>query len=140
MKKVFLIGLITVALGFTQAAIAQDDYTFSYSVVNAKGKQTLKLLVTSIEAGRVLGVTFYPTDAKDLSKETISTLFAVKKGTDTVEMPVDPKYKNEPFEAALWTKTTPKSECFKTDLVCQKVGFGAGGYKTSYMWGYLYAP
>ena len=140
MKQFFLTGFILIAITFAQTAAAQNDYTFGYSVANAKGKQTLKLTVTAIEAGRVLGVTFYPTDVKDISKDSMSTFFAVKKGTDTVEIPVDPKFKNGTFEAALWTKMTPKSDCLKTDAVCQKVGFRAGGYSTSYMWGYLYAP
>jgi hypothetical protein len=133
-------GFILIALVFAQAAVAQDDYTFSYSIINHKGKQILGVTVTAIEEGRVLGVTFYPTDLKDVSKDAFSTFFAVKKGTATIEVPVDPKYKNGTFEAALWTKTTPKSECLKTDAVCQRVGFRAGGYSTSYMWGYLYAP
>jgi len=129
-----------IAFVFVQAAVAQDNYMFSYSITNEKGKQTLKVTTTAIEAGRVLGVTFYPTDVKDITRDAFSTFFAVKKGMDTVEIPVEPKYKSGTFEAALWTKTTPKSECLKTDLVCQRVGFRAGGYSTSYMWGYLYAP
>ncbi len=141
MKKFFITGFMIVALLYAAAAIAQkSDYTFSYSVMNEKGKQTLKITTTAIEAGRVLGVTFYPTDVKDVAKDSMSTFFAVKKGTDTLEISVDPKYKSGTFEAALWTKTTPKSECLKTDAVCQRVGFRAGGYSISYMWGYLYAP
>ncbi len=133
-------GVLLVILVLAQAAVAEDNYTFSYSITNEKGKQILKLTTTAIEAGRVLGVTFYPTDIKDVSKDAFSTFFAVKKGTDTVEIPVDARYKSGTFEAALWTKTIPKSECLKTDAVCQRVGFRAGGYSTSYMWGYLYAP
>ncbi len=140
MKRFFLMAVVFVTLIFVQRAIAQENYTFSYSIANEKGKQTLKITTTAIEAGRVLGVTFYPTEVKDLSKDALSTFFSVKKGTDTVEIPVDSKYKSGTFEAALWTKTIPKSECLKTDAVCQKVGFRAGGYSTSYMWGYLYAP
>lgn len=140
MKKFFLTGAVFLSLIFAQGTFAQDPYSFSYSIVNEKRGQILKIGVTAIEAGRVLGVTFYPTEVKDLSKDAFSTFFAVKKGTDTVEIPVDPKYKSGTFEAALWTKTTPKSECLKTDAVCQRVGFRAGGYSTSYMWGYLYAP
>jgi len=140
MKQFFLTGFILVALVFAQAAVAQDDYTFRYSVINEKGKQSLELEVTAVEGGRVLGVTLYPAEVKDVAKDSMTTLFAVKKGVDTVEIPIDSKYKGGTFEAALWTKKTPKSECLKLDLVCQKVGFGIGGYKTSYMWGYLYAP
>jgi hypothetical protein len=140
MKQFLMMGFIMGVLAFSQTVFAQDDYTFSYSVINYKGKQTLELTVTAIDAGRVLGVTFYPLEMKDVAKEAFSTFVAVKKGTNTVEIPVDPKYKGGTFEAALWTKTTQKSECLKTDAVCQRVGFRAGGYSTSYMWGYLYAP
>jgi len=140
MKKFLVTGFMIATLAFAQTAVAQDDYRFAYSITHEKGKQTLVLTVTAITAGRVLGVTLYPADVKDIAKEAFSTFFAVKKGENTLEIPIDPRYKSGTFEAALWTKTTPKSECLKTDAVCQRVGFRAGGSSSSYMWGYLYAP
>ncbi len=140
MKQFFVMGFILAVLIFAQSAVAQDDYTFSYSIINERGNQTLELTVTALDRGRVLGITFYPADVKDVAKDAYNTFVAVKKGTSIIEFPVDAKFKNGTFEAALWTKTTPKSECLKTDAVCQRVGFRAGGYSTSYMWGYLYAP
>lgn len=140
-KKIILISLLLLSVCFSLDSFAIDsDYTFGYSVVKDNGKAQLEVVVTSIENDRVLGVTLYPLGVKDIVKESVNYLFAIKKGTETVKIPVDTKFKNGTFEAALWTKKIPKSECQQTDILCQKFGFKAGGYSVSYMWGYLYAP
>ncbi|MDI6744788.1 MAG: hypothetical protein QMD07_05360 [Thermodesulfovibrionales bacterium] len=141
-QKFILISLLLLSVCFSQDSFAMDsDYMFGYSVVKDNRKAQLEVTVTSIENDRVLGVTLYPVGVKDIAKESASYLFVIKKGTETVKIPIDTKFKNGTFEAALWTKKIPKSECQQTDILCQKFGFKAGGYSVSYTWGYLlYAP
>lgn len=136
MKMFSAISTIFLVLVLSVSSFAQNrSYSLGYEI--AKESSGLKLRITSnaIVSGLWLGVTFYTPDAA----ETESLLYPVKSGKSLTEIPINPKFVNGTFEAAVWAKKLTKDECLKTDDFCQKNGYRLTGM-TAYMWRYIISP
>ncbi|MBI5326793.1 MAG: hypothetical protein HZB80_00615 [Deltaproteobacteria bacterium] len=138
MKKhtMFSIVLLFALILIKGAAFAEDrSYSLGYEI--AKDFSGLKLRISSnaIAPGLWLGITFYTPNAT----ETETQVYPIKSGKSLTEIPVNPKFINGTFEAAVWTKKLSKDECLKTDDLCQKNGYRLTGM-TAYIWRYIVNP
>jgi hypothetical protein len=106
---------------------------------DSSGHMTLKITVDAPAPGMWLGVTFYPPNVQNPAKDGVNRLFALKNGRGIFDVPVEPRFKNGSFEAAVWSRKLTGAECPDSDAVCRTAGYKLTGMR-AYAWGYLTGP
>ncbi|MBI3795283.1 MAG: hypothetical protein HY280_11245 [Nitrospinae bacterium] len=133
-KLLFAVLAMSLFVILPRASSAEQGYYMGYDVGKSSKGLSLKLSTNMPVGGMWVGVTVYSPKGKNLP--VINQMFPLKQGNGTIEVDVDPTYKDGTFEAAIYAKKLSREECLATDEACQKAGYRLA-YSTSYTWGYL---
>jgi hypothetical protein len=133
--SIVCVAILAVGAG---VVLATDDApSFGYEATrDASGLMRLRILTDNAGEGSWLGITVYPAGVADVTRDSLSHVYPLKRGRSTTDLVVDPRYTNGTFEAAVWGKRLPQGECASTDLACQRLGYTLTGMR-AYLWGHL---
>ncbi len=129
--------ILIVALAGAVMAKANSNSAFGYEVL-PDGAGALRLKITSEAAtgDMWLGITFYPPKVKNPAVENVNMVVPVEQGRATTEIPVEARFKNGTFEAAVWGRKLSQKECAADDAACRRNGYKLAEMQ-AYVWGYL---